>query len=192
MPDFFRLRKKEMELLKEEYSSYTSRLPGAGKQIIGQYDQKWMIVYQAFNPLIGQYAVKHQRFGGENYNFNRMSWIKPGFLWMMYRAGWAVKQDQECILALWVERENFDFLLSQAVPSSYARERYASKELWKQAVGQSEVRLQWDPDHDPYGIPTGRRAIQLGLRGELCTNSLHSGWHRFRTLASGSGKKVKK
>jgi hypothetical protein len=29
------------------------------------------------------------------------------------------------------------------------------------------VRLQWDPDHDPAGKPVERRAIQLGLRGEV-------------------------
>jgi hypothetical protein len=156
-----------MELLKEEYYQSTSRLPEAGKHIIGQYDEKWMVVYQAFNPLIAEYAVKHHRFGGENYSFSRMSWIKPNFLWMMYRAGWARKPGQEHILALWVEREKFDYMLSQAVASSYDRQNYTSKEQWQQALAHSEVRLQWDPDHDPYGKPTGRRAIQLGLRGEI-------------------------
>ena len=34
-------------------------------------------------------------------------------------------------------------------------------------VKQSEVRLQWDPDHDPYGEKLPRRAIQLGLRGSV-------------------------
>ena len=29
------------------------------------------------------------------------------------------------------------------------------------------MRLQWDPDHDPSGKPVERRAIQLGLRGEV-------------------------
>jgi len=32
-------------------------------------------------------------------------------------------------------------------------------------VNRSDVRLQWDPDHDPFGRPLERRAIQLGLRG---------------------------
>jgi hypothetical protein len=27
--------------------------------------------------------------------------------------------------------------------------------------------LQWDPDHDPYGARLARRAIQLGLKGEM-------------------------
>ena len=29
-----------------------------------------------------------------------------------------------------------------------------------------EVRLQWDPDHDPFGNKLTRRAIQLGLKGK--------------------------
>jgi hypothetical protein len=35
------------------------------------------------------------------------------------------------------------------------------------AIGQSGVRLQWDPDHSPFGHKEERRAIQLGLRGEI-------------------------
>jgi hypothetical protein len=32
------------------------------------------------------------------------------------------------------------------------------------------VRLQFDPDHNPSGAPVERRAIQLGLRGEVLAN----------------------
>jgi hypothetical protein len=31
-------------------------------------------------------------------------------------------------------------------------------------VARSQARLQWDPDHDPSGTPTSRRALQVGLR----------------------------
>ena len=31
----------------------------------------------------------------------------------------------------------------------------------------SDVRLQWDPDHGPSGNLVERRAIQLGLRGDV-------------------------
>ena len=37
----------------------------------------------------------------------------------------------------------------------------------KRALASSEVRLQWDPDHAPAGTPQHRRAIQLGLRGDI-------------------------
>ncbi len=34
-------------------------------------------------------------------------------------------------------------------------------------VKESSVRLQWDPDHDPFGAKLERRAIQIGLRNEF-------------------------
>jgi hypothetical protein len=40
-------------------------------------------------------------------------------------------------------------------------------------VARSEVRLQWNPDHDPTGNKLERRALQLGLRDGsfTCTSS---------------------
>jgi hypothetical protein len=43
---------------------------------------------------------------------------------------------------------------------------FESQDAWKAAVARSDVRLQWDPDHDPMGGKCERRAIQLGLRGK--------------------------
>jgi hypothetical protein len=40
-----------------------------------------------------------------------------------------------------------------------------TREEWQSAIATSEVRLQWDPDHEPNGRALTRRAIQLGLRG---------------------------
>jgi hypothetical protein len=42
-----------------------------------------------------------------------------------------------------------------------------SEAAWKEAVARSNVRLQFDPDHNPSGAPIERRAIQLGLQGEV-------------------------
>jgi len=86
---------------------------------------------------------------------------------MMYRSGWGSKQGQEVTLALRLRREFFDSLLAQAVPSSWDRDQFATEADWSRAVGESFVRLQWDPDHDPSGARLDRRAIQLGLRGEV-------------------------
>jgi hypothetical protein len=96
-----------------------------------------------------------------------MSWVKPNFLWMMYRSGWGTKEGQEITLALCLRRAFFDSLLAQAVPSSWDRDQFATEEEWSRAVGRSSVRLQWDPDHHPSGAKLERRAIQLGLRGEV-------------------------
>jgi hypothetical protein len=86
---------------------------------------------------------------------------------MMYRSGWGSKEGQEITLALRLRRAIFDSLLAQAVPSSWDRDQFATKEEWSRAVDRSSVRLQWDPDHHPSGAKLERRAIQLGLRGEV-------------------------
>jgi hypothetical protein len=44
---------------------------------------------------------------------------------------------------------------------------YSDEAAWERAVSTSPVRLQWDPDHDPSGTKAQRRAIQLGLRGDV-------------------------
>jgi hypothetical protein len=147
------------------YPDYEAGLPQSGQHILGQLRGENIVVYQAFNPQISSYAVAHQQFGGSAYAFSRMSWIKPNFLWMMYRAGWAAKENQERILAIEIGLDKFRQLVAQAVYSSFQPDIYASQADWKQALEHSEVRLQWDPDHDPLGRKLQRRAIQLGLRG---------------------------
>lgn len=140
-----------------------SRLPKSGKVILAQYDSDSVIVYQAYRPSIGHFAAKYGRFGGE-FSMSRMTWIKPNFLWMMYRSGWGSKEDQEVTLAIRVTREGFDEILRQAVHSTFKSQVYASRAAWETALATSNVRLQWDPDRGPSGGPLERRAIQLGLR----------------------------
>jgi hypothetical protein len=150
----------------QSYATQLARWPRTGKHILAQFDAESIWVYQAYRPTIARYAVEHQRFGGE-FSFSRMSWIKPNFLWMMFRSGWATKEGQEHILAVRLNRTFFDELLQSAVASTYDGSRFASREEWAAAVDSSECRLQWDPDHDPTGKPVERRAVQLGLRGSL-------------------------
>jgi hypothetical protein len=151
----------------EKYIEQVNRLPKQGKQIIGQINGESIIVYQAFNPNIANYAIKNQKFGGEHYSFTRMSWIKPGFLWMMYRAGWASKDHQQRILAITLPIEHFKTILSNATISSYTNEIYDTHEEWKNELEKTEVRLQWDPDHNPFGMKQERKAIQLGMKGMI-------------------------
>ncbi|MDC0435055.1 DUF4291 domain-containing protein [bacterium] len=148
----------------ENYRAQNSRWPGEGQVILAQYDDESVTVYQAYNKSIGQYAATNGAFGGE-FSFTRMTWIKPNFLWMMYRSGWGTKENQEVTLAIKVRRAEFDNILKLAVPSSFDEEQYKSREEWQVHVKESDVRLQWDPDHDPLGEKQNRRAIQLGLRG---------------------------
>lgn len=155
-----------MNLPTESYVEQVARWPSDGRHILAHYDPETIVVYQAYRPAIGKFAIEHGRFGGP-FSFSRMSWIKPNFLWMMYRSGWGAKQGQEIILGLRLRRHFFDNILACAVASSLDQSTYANYENWKAALKTSEVRLQWDPDHDPLGNAVSRRAIQLGLRGSV-------------------------
>jgi hypothetical protein len=154
-----------MTLTTERYTEQTARWPKSGRHILAQYDAESVVVYQAYRPSIGRFAAEHGYFGGE-FSLSRMSWIKPNFLWMMYRSGWGTKEGQEVTLAVRLRREAFDEVLAAAVHSSYMPEVYGERSAWERAVARSDVRLQWDPDHHPSGAKLERRAIQLGLRGE--------------------------
>ncbi len=151
----------------EKYIAQKRRLPAEGKQIIARIEDENIIVYQAFNSQITAYALTNQKFGGPHYSFNRMSWIKPGFLWMMYRAGWAAKENQQHILAIRLPLVYFKIILQQATPSSYESELFATQEEWKAELDKTEARLQWDPDHDPFGNKEQRKAIQIGMKGDV-------------------------
>jgi hypothetical protein len=150
----------------ERYLDQVATWPSEGKHILAHYDADTIVIYQAYRPSIGDYAISHRAFG-DGFSYSRMSWIKPNFLWMMFRSGWGTKEAQETTLGLRLRRQFFDSVLAQAVASRFDQSDQASQEAWKASLATSNVRLQWDPDHDPHGNALARRAIQLGLRGPL-------------------------
>ncbi len=154
-----------MKLQTESYLNQKDRWQPKGQVILAQYDTDSIVVYQAYRPSIGHFAAQHGYFGGD-FKLSRMTWIKPNFLWMMYRSGWGTKEGQEVTLAIRIQRFAFDLILEQAVHSKYIPELYENEQAWSQAVKTSDVRLQWDPDHSPTGGRLERRAIQLGLHRE--------------------------
>ena len=91
-----------------------------------------------------------------------LSWIKTNFLWMMYRSGWVTKTDQKVTLAIYLKRPYFIDILAATFPSKNTQG--IAKGEWDRWVANTDVRLQWDPDHDPHGIKQNRKTIQLGLR----------------------------
>jgi hypothetical protein len=151
-------------LLTERYIDQVDQWPKSGRHILAQSDADSVFVYQAYRSSIGQFASEHGYFGGD-FSYSRMSWIKPNFLWMMYRSGWGTKPGQEVTLVIRIRRSFFDSLLAQAVESIFTDSQYPIYEEWQKAVVSSSVRMQWDPDHHPRGAEIARRALQLGLRG---------------------------
>ena len=73
----------------------------------------------------GDFAAEHGWFGGP-FSYQRMSWIKPNFLWMMYRCGWATKEGQERVLAIELPRREFAAFVDSAVSTSW-RESVSSR-----------------------------------------------------------------
>lgn len=161
MPSALEMNPMQFSLYREQIPCW----PQAGRHILAQYDDASVIVYQAYRPGIGRWAIEHGQLGGPEFGYSRMSWIKPNFLWMMFRSGWGVKENQEITLGLRIRRAFFDELLAQAVESSFSPNRFADDVEWQRALAGSAVRLQWDPDHQPSGAKLERRALQLGLRG---------------------------
>lgn len=135
------------------------------KEIRALYKEDTIRVYQAYNAYIANEAVKKGTFGG-HFKMDRMTWIKPSFLWMMYRCGWGTKENQEHILAIDMKRDAFDFLVQNAILSAYNDDMGIGYAEWKEQIKKSDVRCQWDPERDIFGNPLEYRSIQLGLRGD--------------------------
>lgn len=155
-----------MKLQLEKYKEQLKNWPETGHHIMAQYNDDTIVVYQSYRNEIGHFAAKNQYFGGA-FSLERMTWIKPNFLWMMYRNGWGTKEGQEVVLAIHLKRDAFEKYLRNAVYSSFNQVEGQTQEEWKEDVKNSNVRLQWDPDHDPFGAKLERRAIQIGLRNEF-------------------------
>ncbi|MFD9317791.1 DUF4291 domain-containing protein [Streptomyces sp. NPDC060053] len=122
-------------------------------------------VYQAYAPEIGVPAVRHGRFPS-TWLRDRMTWIKPSFLWMMYRCGWATKEGQETVLAVEITREGFEWALRHACLSHYVPELHADQASWNRQLKRTPARVQWDPERDLRLQPLPYRSLQLGLTGE--------------------------
>ncbi|CAI8854979.1 DUF4291 domain-containing protein [Chryseobacterium sp. IT-36CA2] len=155
-----------MKIKLKKYKEQLQVWPEQGYHIMAQYDDEKIIVYQSYRKEIGEFAVKNQFFGG-GFSLERMTWIKPNFLWMMYRNGWGKKEGQESVLAIHLKKEAFIKYLENSVYSSYNTSFGMSRDEWQKQIKESSVRLQWDPDHDPFGNKLERRAIQIGLRNEF-------------------------
>ena len=147
------------------------------KEVYAQYDKDYIRIYQAYNQSIAEEAIRLQTFGN-NFNVNRMTWIKPSFLWMMYRSNWGTKKNQEYILALDIKRETFDRLLSQAILTSPDAIGQNGMD-WEKAFEDTAVYCQWDPDRSINGKAIQRAAIQIGLKGTALRDFLDNGIYRI-------------
>lgn len=141
-------------------------------EIRAVYTDETVRVYQAYNKVIAEEAVRNGTFG-VHFSMNRMSWIKPSFLWMMYRCGWGEKENQEHILAIDIKRTGFDDAVANGVISSCQECAGIPRAEWQRLVKQSDIRVQWDPEKDVNGENLPYRSVQIGLRGRALHDYVH-------------------
>ncbi|MFF3856456.1 DUF4291 domain-containing protein [Micromonospora sp. NPDC002575] len=134
------------------------------RQIRARYSADTITVYQAYPPQIAEPAVAAGRFVAP-FKRERMTWIKPSFLWMMYRCGWATKEGQERVLAVDLRREGFEWALERACLSHHDPDLYPDRAAWSRQLKASPVRVQWDPERSLRLAALPHRSLQVGLSG---------------------------
>ncbi|MFD7336725.1 DUF4291 domain-containing protein [Streptomyces violascens] len=135
------------------------------QQIRALHTGSTVTVYQAYDPALGLPAARDGRFPAA-WKRERMTWVKPSFLWMMYRSGWGTKEGQRTVLAIEIRRDGFDWALDHACLSHYVPELQGEQADWKRELRQAPARVQWDPERDLRLRPLPYRSLQLGLAGE--------------------------
>ncbi|MEU6351858.1 DUF4291 domain-containing protein [Streptomyces sp. NPDC047072] len=130
-------------------------------RIRADHDADTIVVYQAYAPAIADAALRAGRFVAP-FSFQRMTWIKPSFLWLMHRSNWARKPGQERVLAVRMTRRGWEEALSRAVLTSAD----------PAAVARADVHVQWDPERSVRGAALNHYSIQVGI-----------GRHLIRTFA---------
>ena len=126
-----------------------------------------------------------------------MTWIKPSFLWCMYRSGWSYKDpNQERILAIEMTMEGFRELIRASVSAmdrdrptqgpvpvllSQAGTETAAAAAAEMGTGTEmgmgtetgkekekvEVRFQWDPERNVKLERLQYRSLQVGIAGGM-------------------------
>lgn len=134
------------------------------RQIRARYSDTTITVYQAYPPQLAEAALAAGRFVAP-FSRDRMTWIKPSFLWMMYRCGWATKPGQERVLAIEITRAGFEWALEHSCLSHFDPSCHPDRDTWAQQVKTSPVRVQWDPERSLRLGPLGYRSVQIGLSG---------------------------
>ncbi|MEU6017614.1 DUF4291 domain-containing protein [Streptomyces sp. NPDC047515] len=131
----------------------------AQHQIRAHYDERTIVVYQAYSPAVAGPSLRANRFVPA-FSFHRMTWIKPSFLWLMHRSNWAQKSGQERVLAVRLTRSGWEEALSRAVLTTAD----------PAAVARAPVHVQWDPERSLRGAALNHYSIQVGVgRGLIRT-----------------------
>lgn len=144
------------------------------QEIRGVFDNKTITIYQAYNKNIALPALKNNKFE-EPFSFNRMTWIKPSYLWLMERSNWGTKSNQEYILGIKIKRECWEKALSLGVLTHPDEQVYRNGLEWEEKFKQALVHIQWDPERTIRGAKLQERTIQVGISKSLI-NKYNDEW----------------
>ncbi len=137
-------------------------------EIRADFDRETIVVYQAYRPEIAEVAVASQTFRPP-FSLQRMTWIKPSFLWLMARSQWGQKPGQERILAVRITRRGWDSALRLGVLTSPEPGVYRDHDDWRRRFNEAVVHIQWDPERSIRGTKLPHRSIQVGLSRKIIT-----------------------
>jgi hypothetical protein len=132
------------------------------REIRADHDRTSLVVYQAYSDAIADVALERQRFGPP-FSLNRMTWIKPSFLWLMERSNWGLKSGQERILAVRIKREGWEAALALGVLTSFEPAAHGTPQEWGRLFEAAAVHIQWDPERSLRGQALPHDSIQVGL-----------------------------
>jgi hypothetical protein len=132
------------------------------REVWADFDDATIVVYQAYGDAIADAALEARRFVPP-FSLGRMTWIKPSFLWMMERCGWAEKAGQTRVLAVRITRAGWEQALAEAALTHPAEGVYRDSDHWNDELQRARVRVQWDPERDLGGGKLSVRSIQVGL-----------------------------
>lgn len=138
------------------------------RQIRALYNDETITVYQAYKASIAEAAVATQKLNASpDFRPGRMTWIKPSWCWMMYRAGYSFKDPgQERILALKMKHQDFISLLERGVLTTHGPGS-SNQMIDGKRQKTSDVKIQWDPERSPRLDVLPYRSIQIGIPGAL-------------------------
>ena len=143
-------------------------------QIRASYTPTTITVYQAYKKSIADAAVANQKLNASpDFKPGRMTWVKPSWAWMMYRAGYSYKdKGQERILALKMKHEHFIEILEKGVLTTHEVSSLSpsfSNPKKNPNEKPSDVKIQWDPERDAKLNKLTYRSIQIGIPGAWST-----------------------
>lgn len=134
--------------------------------VYADFDEEGVYVYQAFKPKTVQIAVELGTFG-KGFTFERTSWIKPSFGWVLRRTKYGTKNRMQGIAKIKMRHQAFEEILDQSIESHWNKALFDQEDSWSKALNKSDVIHQWDPERDLVGRRLDRQAIQIGIRGKV-------------------------